>query len=333
MKVTSICAILLVTVFSLTSCITSGIGVVGSGPDSGGEAYLAVEAHSGKVLAGHNPTATREISGLTQVATAIVIFDWSTATGKSLAENAIVPQDVLALGAANPMGLRPGDQLTLRDGLYSMLMGTDAASAQTLANHVGSEILQRRGGYGSQPVKVFVEEMRQLASALGMTRTRFNSAHGLELNGSGSTSTAEDIARLEIYAMRHPGIAFYTNQKSRKISYFRAGQQLSFQVTNTNSLVGREGINGLKSVRSSIAGSCNLISAERSSLVEKLPGGQSRITPRRMIIVSLGSSNSDGRAYSLLSPSWQSFDQWMTNRAAGVAEAGLAEQLLTVPNL
>lgn len=324
-------ALLVLTGLALASCVSPSGTRLAGGADSGGEAYIAVEAHSGKILSNFNSTASRPVATLTQVATAIVIFDWSTATGQSLAELAVVPPEVSMLGGANPMGLQPGDQIALRDGLYSMLMGSDSAAAQTLANHVGAEILRRRGSAGGQPVDTFVNEMNQLAVALGMSRTRFESPHGLD--SSGGKSTAEDIARLGIYAMRHPGIAFYTKQKSRRIGFLRAGQQLAFNVSNTNTLVGRDGIDGLKAGQTPQSGPCILISAERPGLVEKLADGQSRITPRRMIIVALQSPNREGRAYGLLTAGWPIYDQWVTIKNSGIADPSLQQEILSVPNL
>lgn len=309
-------------------CAGPGVAI-GGGPDSGGEAFLAVEAHSGRVLATHNATATRSVASLSQVATAVVTFDWATATGSSLAQLAIVPPDVTTLTGPNPMGLQPGDQIALRDALYSMLMGSDNASAQTIAAFVGFQVQQRRGaGYG--PVTAtFVGEMNQLATALGMARTRFVNAHGSD----GGTSTARDMGKLAIYAMRHPGMAFYTKQKTRRIGFTRAGQSVSFNVSNTNQLVGQQGINGLKAGQTPLSGPCLMISAERDSLVEKLPGGQSRITPRRMIVVVLNSPQREGRALQLLNAGWASYDQ-VQNQDPLVNPLGAPPQdLLTVPKL
>ena len=307
------------------SCTGPG-GTIGGGPDSGGEAYIAVEAHSGKVVAHYNSTATRSVASLTQVATAVVTFDWATATGSSLAQQAIVPPDVSTLTGPNPMGLQPGDQIALRDALYSMLMGSDTASAQTVATFVGHQVQQSRGrGYGSV-AGTFVSEMNQLARALGMNRTRFVNAHGSD----GGTSTAQDMAKLAIYAMRHPGMAFYTKQKSRRISFLRAGQPVSFNVSNTNQLVGQQGINGLKAGQTRLSGPCLMISAERKSLVEKLPGGQSKITPRRMIVIALNSPQREARALGLLGAGWTSYDQW---RELGPAAINQPQEILSVPKL
>lgn len=315
-----------------SSCTVSGGG--GGGPDSGGESYFALEAHSGKIVASRNGRAKRAIGSLAQVATAIVVFDWATATGSSLADQTVVTPDATLVGGSNPMGLQPGDQIALRDALYSVLLGSDTVSAQVLANHVGREVLQRRGGFGSDPMATFVGEMNQLARALQMFDTRFTSAHGLALGKAPSLSTAQDVARLSVYAMRHPGLAFYTKQKSRQIGYQRGGQRLAFRVANTNTLVGRDNIDGLRAGQSSTSGPNLVISADRKPIVEKLADNQTRITPRRMVVVVLASPSREGRAYALLTAGWSIFDQWT---AAGGAAAPVnpngPEQFLNVPKL
>ncbi|MFC0018455.1 D-alanyl-D-alanine carboxypeptidase family protein [Roseibacillus persicicus] len=324
-KVFQVCTLGLL---ALLTCSCAGLGGsrMGGGPDSGGEAYIAVEAHSGKILANRNSRATRSVASLSQVATAVVAFDWSTATGISLAQQAIVPPDVATLTGPNPMGLQPGDQIALRDALYSMLMGSDTASAQTVAVFIGNELQQRRGSRYGSVSGTFVNEMNELARALGMSRTRFANAHGSD----GGTSTAEDMARLAIYAMRHPGMAFYTKQKSRQIGFQRAGQAVSFRVSNTNQLVGTQRIDGLKAGQTPLSGPCIMISAERDSIVEKLPDGQARITPQRMIVVVLNSAEREGRALGLLNAGWAGYDQWRTMGGAAISQP---EEILSVPNL
>ena len=311
-------------VILLCHCVGSGTGLVG-GADSGGEAFVAVEAHSGRVVGSHNASAVRPVATLAQVATAVVVFDWSTATGGSLAQLAIVPPDVVSLAGPNPMGLVPGDQIALRDALYSMLLGSDTVSAQTVAGFVGHQLQQQRGGGGSI-TGTFVKEMNRLTSALGMSRTRFVSAHGSD----GGTSSAEDMARLAIYAMRHPGMSFYTKQKSRTIGFSRGGRVQSFRVANTNQLVGQQKINGLKAGQGQTSGPCLIISAERDPLVEKLADGRARITPRRMIAVVLNSGQREARALGLLGSGWATYDQL---QSLGTAVGNQPQEVLSVPNL
>ena len=44
------------------------------------------------------------------------------------------------------MGLIPGDRISLREAMYSMLLGSDNVAAATLADHAGRSIQSRSGG-------------------------------------------------------------------------------------------------------------------------------------------------------------------------------------------
>lgn len=57
------------------------------------------------------------------------------------------------------MDLQPGDRLTLRDALYSTLLGSDNVSALTVASFVGRDLVSRRGG--GAPIAAFVAEMNK----------------------------------------------------------------------------------------------------------------------------------------------------------------------------
>ncbi|MEM9080523.1 MAG: serine hydrolase [Verrucomicrobiota bacterium] len=311
------------------SCGPTG-GVGGSAAsDTGGEAYVVVEAHSGRVLGGFNARGSRSVASLTKVATAMVVFDWAEATGTSLNTLAVVPPEAAYLGGSNPMGMQPGDQIQLRDGLYSMLLGSDNVAAQTLATHVGTMLAQRRGRLG-EPVKIFVGEMNSLARALGMTRTQFYNAHGMELTGQLGRSSAEDMARLGIHAMRNSGFAFYVKQRSRAIGYLRGGQRVAFRVQNTHPMLGQLGINGIKEGQTPEAGPCLMVSADQSALVERLPDGRSRVTPRRLIAVILKSPNREGRANELIQTGWGRYEALSVPGAIAVTQP---QEILSVPRL
>ncbi|HEY8990346.1 MAG TPA: serine hydrolase, partial [Luteolibacter sp.] len=145
-------------------------------PDS----VMVLEAWSGKILQASNAGVKRPVASLTKIATGAIAVDWAYATQHDLATTQItVPQSVLQLSGPNPMRLQPGDRLSLRDALYSALLGSDNLAAQTVADHVGRDMLARRGREGD-PVEAFVAEMNKLAHALEMDSTRFINPHGLE---------------------------------------------------------------------------------------------------------------------------------------------------------
>lgn len=280
----------------------------------GSESYIAVEAHSGKIILELDADRKKPVAGLAKIATAMVVLDWASLSQTSMAEMAVVPPEAGLLGGSNPMGLMPGDQISLREAMYSMMLGGDNVAAYTLASYAGRSIQSRNGG--ASAVEAFVGEMNNLARALKMDRTRFVDPHGIDRNEqrgfitTGGFSTARDMARLCIYAMRNTGFKFYVKQRSRIISSSRGGQKRSFKVVNTHKLVGKGEINGIKSGVSLLAGDCAATSAEKKPIVQKLENGASLLTGRRLITVVLESADRWGFTENLIKQGWWNYEVW-----------------------
>jgi D-alanyl-D-alanine carboxypeptidase (penicillin-binding protein 5/6) len=295
----------------------------------GQECLMVLEAHSGKVLVASNATVKRPIASLTKIATGAVAVDWATATGADLGKLRItVPQTVTLVGGPNPMNLQPGDRLTMRDALYSALLGSDNLAALTIADHVGREILARRGKNG-EPVAEFVAEMNRLAKALGMTQTRFANPHGLERPGARAFSTAADVARLSIYAMRRNAFNFIVRQPDRQVSVYGASGTRGYRVRNTNELIGEPGILGVKTGTTAAAGPCLSVCMDRQPLVRQKPDGTKGATPRRLIVVVLNSPDRFNRARSLIRQGWGNYDPWLD---AGAPFQDRRREFITVPD-
>jgi len=292
------------------------------------ESSIIVEAHSGKILAAANPEQRRPVASLTKIAMGLVVLDWAEASQTDLATTAVVPPSAALLATVNPMGLMPGDRISLRDALYSSLMGSDNVAALTLASHVGSSLQQRRGQSGD-PERTFVAEMNHLAAALGMRSTRFVNPHGLDLRRGNGYSTAADIARLSIYSMRKPAFAFFVRQEERRVTFQTAAGGKSFRVVNTNTLLKDKSVRGIKTGTTAAAGECLATCAERDPIVRDLPSGQKSITPRRLIIVVLGSPDRFGNTRGFINHGWMLFDRWV---AAGSLTPEGARDFLRVPN-
>jgi D-alanyl-D-alanine carboxypeptidase (penicillin-binding protein 5/6) len=295
----------------------------------GQESIMVVEAYSGKVLVASNASAKRPIASLTKIATGAVAVDWSIATGADLATLRItVPQTITLVGGPNPMNLQPGDRISMRDALYSALLGSDNLAALTIADHVGRELITRRGK-NSDPVAEFVGEMNRLAKALGMTQTRFANPHGLERPGAKAYSTAADVARLSIYAMRRNAFSFIVRQPDRQIKVEGAGGVRSYRIRNTNELVGEPGILGVKTGTTAAAGPCVSVCMERSPLVRQKADGSKGATPRRLIVVVLNHPDRFNRARGLIHQGWAVYDPWLE---AGAPVQDRRRELLSVPN-
>src|SRR5437667_1272218 len=277
------------------------------------EAYLIADAQTGYILEEQEPRKKLQVGSLMKIATASVALDWAERRSGDLNQAVTIPQEAFAGTLENNIGFQPGDSITLRDLLYAALVQSDNIAAYTLAYHVGSKLESLAPGEaGSKytPVDSFVAQMNALAKQLKMDRTRFVNPHGVDYKVKPLPySTAEDMARLTRYAMKKASFRFYVAQKERQISFNRAGHQLNYMLRNTNELLGKMGIDGVKTGTSARSGQCLILYANRESEVVR-KGQTETVYPRHLMVVLLGSSNRFGEGAALLQRGWQLYDQW-----------------------
>lgn len=292
------------------------------------EAHMVVEAYSGKVLSAANSTERRPVASLTKMATAIVAVDWATATGTDIAKEIVrVPNIVTQIGTPSPINLAPGDSLTLRDALYSALLSSDNIAALTIAHHVGTRILERRGKTGD-PVLAFIAEMSRLSKAILANNTLFVNVHGLENGPKPGYSTAADMARFSIHAMRRNAINFIVRQPTRQITVNGPSGTRTPTLRNTNELIGEEGILGIKTGTTAAAGPCLATCMDRDPVIRTKQDGSKGVTPRRLIVVVLNSPDRFGRTRKLLRDGWAYYDSWL---AAGAPVKDPKREILATP--
>jgi D-alanyl-D-alanine carboxypeptidase (penicillin-binding protein 5/6) len=269
------------------------------------ESYLIVDNQTGHVLASKDPDEKRQVASLTKIAAALVVLDWAKLTNADLGELVSVPQAAAAVGSSN--GLQAEDLISLRDLLYCALMASDNAAAHTLAYQIGRR-LPNAGDL--DPVGNFVANMNALARNLEMKHTRFLTPSGLDnIKGGLPFSTSNDLGRLVRYAYSKSGFPFYVAQQTREVHVFRAGQPVSVWLKNTNPLLDKEGIDGVKTGRTAKAGDCIILSSDRTP-ESKREGEKVFITPRRIIVVLLGAQDRAGEGLAFVRKGWQLYDQW-----------------------
>jgi len=271
----------------------------------GGAAYVIADATTGHVLASVEPQRKSQVASLTKIATARVVIDWLKITGRDPSELAVISPAAASVGGQNAVGFQPGDRATLRDLLYAALLQSDNIAAQALADHVGAAL----SGEEAPGVR-FVAQMNALARRLGMENTLFLNPHGLELEKKLPYSTAADMTILARKAMEDSGFRFYVSQKERKISVVRPdGGKTDYMLRNTNELLGRHDIDGVKTGQTRRAGGCLIISAAKDPESVQTPEGV-RVTPRRLVVTVLGSADRFVTADSLLMEGWQRYETW-----------------------
>ncbi|MEI8235416.1 MAG: serine hydrolase [Verrucomicrobiota bacterium] len=272
-------------------------------------AYAIADATSCHILDARNANKKLPIASLTKIATAMVVLDWLDVSKRDQGSLAVVPSAALSLAPSNPAGFQAGDQVSIRDLLYAMLIQSDNIAAYTLADHIGRD-LQRSFQSDSRPVDLFVAQMNALARKLAMKRTVFLNPHGLEL-GENPHSTARDLVVLTSAALQRSAFRFYVSQRERQITRRTAsGAAISYNLVNTNELLGINAIDGVKTGNSARAGECVVISAARAPESVQNPDGSFTITPRRLIVVVLGSTGRFNEAKQLLNNGWNLYDEW-----------------------
>jgi len=290
------CAIQAVLVLASAACASAA------------QSYIVVDNQTGLILTSKNANEKLQVASLTKVATATVVLDWAQLNKADLSQMAVVSAQAMRAGGINPVGLQEGDTLSLRDLLYTALMASDNVAATALAQHVGARLPNAEG---LEPVSNFVSHMNALAHTLGMKRTLFLNPSGSDsVEGALPYSTASDMARLTRYAYSEADFPFFVSQKSRIVHVFRSGADMPFELRNTNELLDQEGIDGVKTGRTGRAGDCLILSSERRPEVQR-QGETVFVTPRRIVIVLLGSRDRFGEGIALARQGWGLYDQWM----------------------
>jgi D-alanyl-D-alanine carboxypeptidase len=275
------------------------------------QAFAIVDSQTGFVLEEQDPRAKRQIGSLTKVATAMVVLDWAEKRSGDLNQVVMIPPEAFVGTGENLIGFQPGDTITLRDLLYAALVQSDNVAAYTLASHVGAALQSIDPATASEtPMAAFVSQMNLLAKTLKMERTRFVNPHGID-QGTRSMpySTAADLARLTRYAVNKASFRFYVSQKERQIVFTRAGKKEGYMLRNTNELLGNNGVDGVKTGRTTRAGDCLILSATREPQVLQ-EGAKTAVIPRHLVIVILGSNDRFGEGAQLVARGWQLYDQW-----------------------
>jgi D-alanyl-D-alanine carboxypeptidase (penicillin-binding protein 5/6) len=137
------------------------------------------------------------------------------------------------------VAITAGETLTERQALEALLLPSADNMAWILA----------RWDAGHQAA--FAARMNAAARRLAMTGTSYTDPSGLDPS---TTSTAADQVRLAVAAMQVPALAAITAESTAVLP-------VAGLVRNTNTLLGRDGIVGLKTGSTQAAGGCLLVAA------------------------------------------------------------------------
>jgi len=216
-------------------------------PEVSAAAAIVVDDASLEVLYGKDPYGPRPPASVTKMATAVVALERGRLDDLATSD---LHFWTLAINDGSTMGLEPGDQLTLRELLYGLMLASANDAAETLAEHIsGTE-------------EAFVAEMNALVARLGMTETHFTNSAGL--SEPGHVSSPWDLVLLGRYLMRFPDLREIVGTEQRIVRGLRNGQVVEFDLYNHNPLLNyTEGVDGLKTGFTEQSGRTIALTAER----------------------------------------------------------------------
>jgi D-alanyl-D-alanine carboxypeptidase len=225
------------------------------------EAWLVVEADSGKVLQADNATYPWYPASVTKIMTAYVTLK-AVKEGRLALDSTLTVSPVAASQSPSKMGFRPGTLVTVENALAMMMVKSANDMAVVLAEGVGGSI----DGFSAQ--------MNQAAQRLGMTQTTYVNPNGLPADGQ--ITSARDLAILARAVIRElPEYEYFMH-----IPAIRFGRRVT---NNFNHLIGRyPGADGFKT---------GFICASGYNLV-----GSATRNGKRLIAVVLGSTSGHQRA-------------------------------------
>lgn len=151
------------------------------------QAAFLYEVNSDTLMYANNADTQTYPSSLVKIMTALLAVENGNLDDMiTVTESALSSVPYYAASAE----LKVGEQLSLRDLLYCMMVGSANDAAAVIAEHIS----------GSQ--SAFVEQMNQKATQLGCTATQFTNCHGL--HDEQQYTTVRDVARILSEAIKNP---------------------------------------------------------------------------------------------------------------------------------
>ena len=135
---------------------------------------ILMDTDSNRILYAENIHEVRSVASISKIMTAVL----ATESGK-LDEKVVVGDEILsAYGSA--IYIKVGEELTLRDLVYGLMLRSGNDAALAIAKYVGGD------------VDTFVQMMNEKAKQIGMKNTTFNNPSGLD-EEKGNMSTALNL--------------------------------------------------------------------------------------------------------------------------------------------
>jgi D-alanyl-D-alanine carboxypeptidase (penicillin-binding protein 5/6) len=214
-----------------------------SPPEISAQAAVLIDVSSGRILYAKEPDARLPIASLTKIMTAIVAIEHGDL-------NDMVKASKNAVGVeGSSIYLRLGEELSLEDLLYGLMLRSGNDAAVAIAEHVGGS------------VEGFVYMMNEKARILGLENTHFMNPHGLD--HPEHYSSARDLAILTAYALKNPTFKKIVSTQVKTAPL--ADEEWDRKWFNKNKMLRMyQGADGVKTGYTRLAKRCLVSSATRN---------------------------------------------------------------------
>lgn len=211
------------------------------------KSMIVLETLGNKTLYEHNADEKLPMASTTKIVTAITVIE----NCENLDELITVPKSA-TLVEGSSIYLRAGEQLSVRDLLYGLMLQSGNDSAETLALK-----------FGEGDISKFAEMMNQTAEKIGVQNSNFVTPHGLD--DKDHYTTARDLALITSYALKNKDFKDIVSCKSHVIK--ASEHNTAKTLINKNKLLSSmEGCIGVKTGFTKKAGRCLVSACEREGM-------------------------------------------------------------------
>lgn len=238
------------TRFEADPAVVAGAASTGV-PSISGEAGIVVDLGGTEVLYAKQARKRLLIASTTKIMTAMVAVD------RSPLDRVVTISARAATMEPNKMGLKEGEQLTVEELLYGMMLDSGNDAAEAIAEGVG--------GGGDAGRQRFVGWMNEKARALGLADTSFANPSGLD--DLKQYSTAYDLSVMGASLLAYPQLRAIVGTRSKVIESSKQAGHVHgwFGPANVNGLLGSyAGAIGIKPGYTEDAGYTLVGAAERN---------------------------------------------------------------------
>lgn len=165
-----------------------------TGPELFSESAVLMDGTTGQVLFDKNMNEIKEPASITKIMTAFLAIE----KGNMDEVITMTPEAVFSIPrGTSHISLDKGEELTIEQALYAMMVESANDAANGIAEHIGGSLDD------------FTVLMNEKAQALGAENTHFTNAHGLP--AAGHYTSAYDMALIVRQAIAYPEFLRFSN--------------------------------------------------------------------------------------------------------------------------